>query len=456
MSNVIGRTLAVTLAAAVFVSPWTAGDARASGFQLIEQNASGLGNAYAGQAAAANDASMIYFNPAGLTLLPGRQIVVAGNLVRPRAEFTNSGSTAATLQTRLGGNGGDAGDLALVPNLYLSWQLAPQAWVGLGVNAPFGLKTEWDADWVGRFHAVKSEVRTININPSVAWKVNEMFSVGAGINVMRLDAEISRSVNYSAAGGVAALPLFAATCPGASAAGGCEGLSTIKADDWGWGWNAGATFQFNPMTRLGIAYRSTIKQKLEGDVRFENRPAALATALPNGNIKADVKLPDTLSIALAHQLNDRVQLLADYTWTGWDSIQDLSIYRDTGAGLSSLPLRFKNSWRAGVGVNYQLDERWKLRGGVAFDRTPVKDEFRTPRLPDQDRRWLAVGAQFKISKQAILDFGYAHLFIKDASSNLPNIDPAPPAGFTALPQGALRGAYDASVNILSVQLRYDF
>ncbi len=450
-------TIACALVSPLAMSP---GGALAAAFQLIEQNASGLGNAYAGQAAAANDASTIFFNPAGMTLVPGRQVVGAINAIRPRSHFSDSGSTAPTLQTRLGGNGGDAGDWAFVPNLYLSWQLAPQLWAGVGVNAPFGLTTEWDADWVGRFHAVKSKVETININPSIAWKANEMLSLGAGLNYMRAKAELTNAVNYSAAafaaGGAATIPLLAATCPGATAAGGCEGLATAKADDWAWGWNVGAMFQFTPKTRLGVAYRSTITQRVEGDITFSNRPALLAAGLPNGNIKADIKLPDTLSVALAHQFNDRLQMLADYTWTGWNSIQDLSIFRDTGVGLTSTPLRFENSWRAGIGANYQWNERWKLRSGVAFDRTPVRDEFRTPRLPDEDRWWLALGAQFQLSKQAVIDFGYAHLFVRDAHSNLPNTDPAPPAGFTAAPKGALRGKYDASVSILSVQMRYDF
>jgi long-chain fatty acid transport protein len=453
------------LVAAAFGAAF-AGQAGASGFALIEQNASGLGNAYSGAAAVAEDASTIYFNPAGMTRLPGRQVVGALNFVLPKAEFHNNGSTPPVLGppapvpfrnlgSPLGDTGGDAGGLGIVPNAYLSWELLPnQLWLGVGVNAPFGLKTEWDNGWMGRFHAIESEVKTININPAIAWKVNEMFSLGAGINAMYLDATLSNSVSYRAAavasGSLAvigAVPL------------GSEGIATVKGDDWGWGWNLGATINLSPETRIGLSYRSKIKFSLGGDVNFADVPAALSSspALSNGGISADIKLPDTFSVALAHGMG-RWQFLADYTWTGWDSIQNLSIYR-TGSSvccLTSTPLNFKNSWRAGLGVNYQLNNEWKLRGGVAYDTTPVQDEFRTPRLPDQDRTWLAGGAQWAFSKQGALDFGLAYLFVKDANSNLPNFDPNPQPGFPNSPKGNLVGNYNANVWILSGQIRYNF
>jgi long-chain fatty acid transport protein len=223
---------------------------------------------------------------------------------------------------------------------------------------------------------------------------------------------------------------------------------------------------FSPATRLGLHYRSEITQKLEGDVTFDNAPvfgaalgplgAGLNAAFANGGIRGEIKLPDTATIGLSHYFNDRLQVLADYTWTGWSSIQDLSIYRSDGTGLASTPLRFDDSWRVGLGVNYQLNGQWKLRGGIAYDNTPVKDEFRTPRLPDTDRTWLGIGAQYAMSKQLVFDFGYVHIFAKDGSSDLPNLDPAPPAGFRASPKGALKGNYEANVNILSAQVRYSF
>ncbi|HEU0200452.1 MAG TPA: outer membrane protein transport protein [Burkholderiaceae bacterium] len=446
------------------------GGANAAGFQLFEQNASGLGNAYAGQAAGAEDASTIYFNPAGLTRLNGIQAVGALHFIKPETKFENTASCApyvgvgagtsacpfgpnGNLGHTPGGNGGDAGDLAAVPNAYFSWELLPrQLWLGLGISVPFGLTTEWDADWIGRFHAIKSEVQTINLNPTVAWKLSDMVSLGFGLNAQSLSAELSNAVSYRAVALASGIPALIAAVPAGS-----EGVATVEGDDWGWGWNAGVIFNFSPATRLGLSYRSGIEYSLDGDVTFANRPAALGAVpqLADGSVTADIELPATFSIAFSHEFTPAVQLLADWTWTGWDSIQDLTIVRSSGplAGqtLTSTPLRFKNSWRAAVGANFQLNPAWKLRAGVAYDTSPVQDEFRTPRLPDADRTWLAVGGQWRFAPNAALDFGYAYIIIDDVTSNLANQESA-----TSAPRGSLVGNYTANAHVLSAQIRWSF
>ena len=459
---------ALLAAAVAFSLGSSASRAYASGFQLVEQNGSGLGNAYSGQAAAAEDASTIFFNPAGLTRLPGLQVVAALNFVRLSTDFDDGGTTPATLQPTLGGTGGDAGELGLVPNGYLSYETLPgMIWTGVGVNVPFGLVTEWDSDWMGRFHAIKSEVRTINVNPSAAWKATPWLSVGAGVNYQWFDAELTNSVNYSAAafavGGAPALAaLAAAGCGGLAPPGGCEGVAKVTGDTWSWGWNVGAMVELQKtQTRIGLTYRSRMKHYIKGDVSFDNRPALLAAGLPDGPVKTTIELPDTASVAVSQQVIPALQLLADFTWTGWSTIKDLSIYRTNAvaplpAGLTSTPLEFDDSWRIGLGANYQATEMLKLRLGVAYDTTPVQDEFRTPRLPDEDRTWLAGGVQWAFSKQAAIDVGFAYLFVEETSSDLPNVDPDPPAGFVAAPKGHLVGTYSASPWVASVQARYSF
>jgi long-chain fatty acid transport protein len=460
---------ALLAAAVAFSFGSSASRAYASGFQLVEQNGSGMGNAYSGQAAAAEDASTIFFNPAGMTRLPGLQVVAALSFVRPSTDFDDGGSTPALLQPTLGGTGGDAGSLGLVPNGYVSYETIPgMIWTGVGVNAPFGLVTEWDSDWMGRFHAIKSDVKSININPSAAWKATPWLSVGAGANYQWFDAELTNSVNYSAAaaaagaaaggaaGAAAALAALAAQgCGGPT--GGCEGVAKVTGDTWSWGWNVGAMVELQKtQTRVGLTYRSKMKHYIKGDVSFGNRPALLAAGLPDGPVKTTIELPDTASVGVSQQIIPKLQLLADFTWTGWSSIKDLSIYRTSGAGLSSTPLEFDDSWRVGLGANYQATDMLKLRLGVAYDTTPVKDEFRTPRLPDEDRIWLAGGVQWAFSKQAAIDVGGAYLLIDDTSSNLPSVDPNPPAGFSAPPRGNLVGTYSADVWIASAQVRYSF
>lgn len=383
--------------------------AHAAGFALVEQNVSGLGNAYAGQAAAATDASTIFFNPAGMTYLPDRQVVVAGHLIRPQAEF--SGTVRPDIG---GGNGGDAGDLALVPNAYLAYRLTPDVYLGVGLNAPFGLKTEYDPDWKGRTQAIKSEVKMVNLNPSIAWKAGESLSLGAGVSIQYAEATLT-----SSAGGA--------------------GVATVQGDDYGWGFNLGALWQASEATRIGLAYRSEVEQTLAGDVGFST-----AAAL-NGPVTADVTLPDSASLSLFHKLDSRWDLLADITWTGWSDFKELRIVRTNGVVLGTpTEENWSDSYRYSLGANYHLNDKLTLRGGVAFDETPVSDAFRTTRIPDEDRTWIAFGAQYRLSRKSAIDVGYAHLFIRDAA-----IDKAE-NGVT------LAGSYEASVDILSAQLTLDF
>lgn len=383
--------------------------AHAAGFALVEQNVSGLGNAYAGQAAAATDASTIFFNPAGMTYLPDRQVVVAGHLIRPQAEF--SGTVNPDIG---GGNGGDAGDLALVPNAYLVYRLTPDIYLGVGLNAPFGLKTEYDSDWKGRTQAIKSEVKMVNLNPSIAWKAGESLSLGAGVSIQYAEATLT-----SSAGGA--------------------GVATVKGDDYSWGFNLGALWQASEATRIGLAYRSEVEQTLAGDVGFS------AAAMLNGPVNAYITLPDSASLSLFHKLDSRWDLLADITWTGWSDFRELRIVRTNGDVLGTpTEENWSDSYRYSLGANYHLNDKLTLRGGLAFDETPVSDAFRTARIPDEDRTWIAFGAQYRLSRKSAIDVGYAHLFIRDAA-----IDKAE-NGVT------LAGNYEASVDILSAQLTLGF
>ena len=430
-----------------------------AGFALSEQNASGLGNSYAGGAAVAEDASTIFFNPAGMTRLPGRQVVGALNAIRPKIEFTNSGSTLAPAQGAFGDNGGDAGDWALVPNLYLSWQLSDRWFVGVGVNAPFGLKTEYDPSWVGRFHSIESEFKSINVNPSVAFKLSDAVSLGFGVNWQRAEATLTNAVNYAAGAAAACVPQPACAGPtvaGLTALGMNEGVATIKADDNSWGWNAGALFTLPSNTRIGITYRSEIKHELDGSTSFSNRPAALAAALPDGSITATIKLPAMASWSIFHQPNPKWDLMADITWTQWSNLEALNIVRTSGTLLTTLPLQWEDTWRFSAGVNYHHSGEWTFRFGTAFDQTPVHDTDRSPRLPDGDRIWASIGAQYRLSKQAAFDFGYAHLFVKDGSINLctPSYAASFPAACTGKNQ--LVGNSEGYVNVVSAQFRYAF
>ena len=432
-----------------------AANASANGFALAEQSASGLGNAFAGGGASAEDASAIFFNPAGMTYLPDNQLVMAAHAIRSSAEFNNNGSHSSGGLATHGGDGGDAGDWTFVPNLYFAKAINDNVRLGVGINAPFGLNTDYDKGWVGRYQALKSELNTININPSIAFKVSDKVSLGLGISAMRAEAEQTNAVD------------FGTIC--AAALSGCgigatfqknDGSARVKGDDWGYGWNAGAIFQITNTTRLSLAYRSQVHLKLEGHADFNNVPAAFALSpaltagFANGSVSAKLTTPDSASASIFHQFNDQWDVMADLTWMHWSKFQDQTVIRTSGAlagrTLSSVPENWDNSIRASLGASYRYNETLKLRAGLAYDQSPVPSDFRTPRTPNSDRIWLSLGANYRFTPTSSMDVGYTYIFVNNASLNKTT-----DTSIAAL-RDTVKGSYDSNVNILSVQFTHTF
>jgi long-chain fatty acid transport protein len=412
-----------------------AGGAHASGFALQNQNGAGTGYAFAGAAAVAEDASTIYFNPAGMAYLPtGHNFTLAASAIMRSVDFKDKGTTPYTIPLSatsairypVGDDGGDGGGTALVPALYWSWAINPSLFVGLGISAPYGSETEYDKSFAGRFSSYYTSVETMNINPSIAYKFNEVVTVGFGLNYASTEVELKQAVPN-----VRTLPPS-------------EAEAKIKGDDSTWGWNIGAMFQVTPTTRLGVSYRSTLDHELGGDLKV------LGTKT---NVTADLETPDVFSLALSQKFGTDLEILADATWTGWSSVKQLTAVSDaTGRPAASVLFNYENTWRFGLGGKYQLNPGWNLRAGIAYDQTPVPDaESRTMTVPDSDRIWLSVGARWQLNKAASVDFAYAHIFFDDAPVERPVYIP----GTTRLAQ-TIKGDFDVSANILSAQLNYNF
>lgn len=422
--NLIALAVASTLSAApVMVS--------AAGFALIEQNASGMGNAYAGAAAVAEDASTIFFNPAGLTKLQGKQVVVAGHLIDLGIEFSNNGnstSPAAITIPPLGSNGGDAGDGIFVPNLYFSMPLGEKLTFGVGVNAPFGLVTEYDSDWVGRFQGIKSDLATLNLNPTLAYKVNDMVSVGFGLSYQHFEAKLTNAVVLGA---------------------NTEGLVNLAADDDGLGWNAGVLIDASASTRIGASYRSAIEYTLEGSATVTD-PTGAVIAGVSGAATADVTLPDMFSVSLMQKLSDKFDVLADITFTRWSEIQSLQVNNPAGGTRDTLVLNFDDTYRYSIGLNYRFSDQLTGKAGLAIDESPVNDTNRTVRLPDNDRRWISIGGSYKLSDSGKIDFAFANLSTSDTAINQTRGNPLDGTA------SRVAGSYDVGINIFSVQYSMSF
>lgn len=418
----------------------------ASGFAIIESSASGQGNAYAGAAASAEDASTIWFNPAGMMKLDGNQIVVAGHFISPDSSFTNQGSTNADGTDLLGDND-DAGIDAFVPNFYWVTAINDEIKFGLGINAPFGLKTEYNDTWVGRYHAVTSDLKTVNFNPSLAFQLNEKLSVGVGLNIMLVDVELTSAIDFGALLG----------SPGAA-----DGFADLEGDNLNgidglsYGLNMGLMYDITPKTTLGIAYRSEVDIDVKGTAKF-SVPSTAAPVLssgafqPSGALEASITLPQSFSVSIAHDY-EVLTVLADITWTGWSSFDELRIEYENPAQPDSVTTEdWDDTFRYSIGLDWRQSEKLTLRTGIAYDETPVPNpERRTARIPGNDRTWLSFGGTYVINPAFTVDIGYSHLFISDTPINNTFESSQAPLAAT------LTGTYEASVDILSAQLRWNY
>ena len=400
----INPILLPALAAFVF-----SGTAAAAGFQLLEQNASGLGNAYAGSAAVADNASTIFYNPAGMTRLASREYSIGMVAIQPSLKFSDNGSSAGALAGT--GNGGDAGQLmGVAPNGYMSWACDKNLYLGIGFGVPFGLATKYDKPWVGAAQSTSFVVKTYNINPSIAYRINETVSIGAGVSWQRLETEYKKQA--------AVVPLLIGGVLPVTAADAAHTAIRLPLHDEALGWNVGGLFALSPDTWLGVSYRSKIKYNLKGKITASGPNNAFDGAA-SADARARIALPDTFFASIVHQYSDRWELLGDLSWTGWSSISKLDIVLTSGPGAGSvaqtLNTDFRNSKRIAAGANYKMKDDLKLKFGIAYDQTPVKGSAtRLTSLPDSDRTWLSLGAQWKPALGSTLDVGAAYFFMKDA------------------------------------------
>ncbi len=462
----------VTAAVAGAVLALGATQAFGTGFQLNENSGSGLGNAFAGGAAFTDDVTAMWWNPAALSQFPRTQAAAVIHFITPSIKFRNDASQPAQFQP-LGNDGGDAGGINYVPNMYVSVPINPQWTFGLGINVPFGLTTEYDDGWLGRFQALKSQIKTMNVNPAISWKATPEFAIGVGVNYMDLKATLTQNVNYSgafaavAAGAAAAGSIPASLVPGiVGATSGLESLYTIKGDDGAWGWNIGAAWDVTPQFRLGASYRSEFKFDVKANGDFNNptpvpppgTSAAVAGAvaaltpavnsrLQGQGLTSDITLPQMANVSMRWQVDPKWEILADAQWTGWSSIPNLTFVPTDGSASQSIPLNWDDTWKLSLGASYRYNSQWKARFGVAFDQTPVTTDP-TARLPDSDRWWFAIGGEYKWTPNWKFDAGFVYIKGDSPSFNQNQ-------GSTAA-NGLINGSYDASTTIFSLQTTYTF
>lgn len=396
----------------------------ASGFQLREQSAEGMGNAYAGSTAKAYDVDTAFYNPAGMTRLPGSRAGVSAAWVAPSSKFEGRGIVAGA--ETAGSTGGNHSMGVAVGAAYGMWELAPDWRLGLALTAPFGMRSDYREDWVGRYLALDTALVTLNASPSLAYRVDDRLSLAAGLQISWIDTLLTNAINFNA------------LVPGAG-----DGLFRASGDDLALGWTASALYEFSPATRLGLSYRSTVRHAIHGSAEFQGVPGALGgdTAFTNSPTDAVITLPDTATLGLYHQLSPQWAVMSDLSWTGWSVFRTLRLGFESGRADVVLPQNWDDSWFVSLGATYQASEALSLHVGTAYDWSPVSEPYRNARLPDSNRLWLSGGFSYAVAPGHRLDFSYAHLFAGTAA-----IDQRDPDQIG----GQLVGSYDNHVDVISL------
>lgn len=459
------RVLVAAITAAVLAPA-----VQASGYKLNEQGAAGAGNAYAGRAAVVEDASVVFYNPAGMVKLKRAEVTVGASYIQPVGSFdldsyTNAAGKTYTAED-LGpySDGGNFLNTAVIPYGYYAMPINEKFAAGFGVFVPFGTDTDYDDDFIGGVFADQTQLTSIEFQPAVAYRVNDQFSVGFGVDITYMKGLLSKqldTVPYNENlkylnGGVDPTNLTGSGLAYSDYAG-FDNHYEVEGDDWQVGYNLSLMWDINSDITLGVSYRSEMEFTLKGDSEFKQSegvvgltqspadiPAAGVTAgdyiiapvdgatgsVPNQSSKVPLTTPQSLTVSYAHQLTEKLQLVAGATWTQWSVFENfdvISTESTTGmmevlGGLGNgyighIEENWEDTTAVAVGANYQLNDDWLLRAGYANDQSPVTNTYRTARVPDNDREWLSAGANYRIDEDLDVDFAFSYLFFEDVKLN---------------------------------------
>lgn len=362
-------------AAAMMVAGAFATQTYAAGFQLSEQSAIQMGRAMAGAGVVGDDLSAVHYNPAGMTLLSGTRMQATGTWVAVNLDY-ESHDGSVTENGRLKGQ--------IIPAGFLTHQINDSLWAGLGLTVPYGMGTEYGEDWEGRERGTESMILTFDINPNLAWKVNDKLSVGGDISLQYAKAELGMGMG----------PMQA----------------NVKGDSWAWGWNVGLMFQPVETVRLGLAYRSHIAHNAEGHTDVKS-PLNLTS-----DMKVRIKTPDTVTLSATWEATDALRLSGTARWSKWSNfrtldVQNLDFNGTPYAKFANVPVEnnWDDTWFFSVGADYKLNGQWTVRGGVAYDQGPVENQYRMAVIPDTDRVWFSGGASYKYTDNLTFDFGATYI-----------------------------------------------
>lgn len=470
--------------------------AQAEGYKLFEQSVSSMGNAYAGRGAQVTDASLVYSNPAALTQLDGAQLSGGLNLISAKTNYRNATAQSANGQSVVGRSEGANSLNELVPFVFYSDKVSEQLSWGIGFYVPFGLSSDYDDDFVGRYFADETAVQVLSLQPAIGYKLNEQWSVGAGISINRAEGTLSKFKDHSGlcelgetnTNTMFGMPVYNDAY--------CNSHYEVEGDDIAFGYTLGIHGEPVKGTRVALTWHSAVRYTLKGDSVITNTPitganvagnpnfAVVAPNLPaidlrTGKLAAnnrlvessqlDLTTPASAAFSLDQQLTEALSVQFSAAWTQWSEFQSIDIVsNDANPSISLntqlppnlnsegyigyIPEYWQNSWSFALGATYVYQPELTLKAGVAYDENPIEQSHKTARIPTNDRVWLTVGANWQLSDKLSLDFAYGYLFTGDVSVdereyNVQN---------ERLYNSGYQGDYSNKGQLFAVQANYSF
>ncbi|MNQ58999.1 47 kDa outer membrane protein precursor [compost metagenome] len=421
ISRVFKTALALAVSAASSYS-------LAAGFAINEQSVSSMGTAFAGRSSSADDATTVFGNPAGMARIKREQVSAGAAMIFAKTEIDDARGTFG------GSNDGDMVPTVGVPMGYYVKPLDDKWAVGMGIYVPFGLITDYESGFEGRYFGDRSEVRVITLQPTVSYRINDQLSVGFGPTINRIDGELTSAVLN---------PL---------SLGSNDGKVKVKGDDTALGFNAGVLFELDPHTRFGLTYHSKVDYTLRGDTTVSGSGPILGSSAGKYDASLDLETPESVDFSVTHDLNDAWTLYAGSTWTRWSRLEEIKVENKGIGGLLGPALStiteeqdWRDTWSYAVGAAYKLNRQWTLRAGLAYDQSPARNEFRSPRIPTDDRKILSLGAAWSPNEDMTIDVAYSYLKEDDAK-----IDQTSPF------KGSYSATYKNSAHGLGAQVTYRF
>jgi len=367
--------------------------ALAAGFALNEQSISGMGTSFAGRSSSAEDATTLFGNPAGMARLKREEVSFGLAAIYAKTDISDTSSFPAS-----GSNDGDMVPFTAVPMGYYVKPIDEKWAVGVGIYVPFGLATDYESGYQGRYFGDYSEVTVITVQPTVSYRFNEKLSVGFGPTINRIEGELQSA------------------SPNPTSLGTNDGRVKVTGDDTALGFNAGILYEFSPQTRAGLSYHSKVEYKLKGDTKLSGAGFDVAGASGKYDASLELDTPESIDVSVTHELNDQWTLYAGAMWTRWSRFEAIIIEND------GIPANLKgnlapivedqdwhDTWSYAIGTAYKLNREWTLRTGLAFDQSPTNNVHRSPRIPSGDRTAISFGLAWSPTDDVTVDLAYTYL-----------------------------------------------